>query len=326
MRAQIRLQRTKVALMLQRSAKTYILGLFTLTLLLAPKTAANRQAKDPQSKQQDDARTKSKSAKTHFARGNQAMHDAQAIRQQLEIVSSEQKPALLARMKATYQTAIAEYEEALQDTKVRDENSVVVIGLIGLVRNNGLVSKEKAVDMLVRDKDLPVIMSNLGMAYGGLGQHEEAIKFLKQSLILSPAANTYMELGTDLAHLGKLPEATAACNEIPSVEPRASDVEARCDKNIAIVLMNAQRFAEACGPLKKAAQLNPQDAGTWKLLGDAQSASITTASEGGKIVYIIPPGTVEAYQKYLLLEPDGLYATQVQAALDGLVRLAKNDH
>ena len=62
--------------------------------------------------------------KTHFASGNQAMQDAQAIRQQLQTATNDQKPTLLARMKADYQTAIAEYQQALEDTTVRDENGV----------------------------------------------------------------------------------------------------------------------------------------------------------------------------------------------------------
>jgi lipopolysaccharide biosynthesis regulator YciM len=81
-------------------------------------------------------------------------------------------------MKADYQTAITEYEQALEDTRVSDRDSVRVIGLLGIIRN-GLVSQEKAVEMLVQNKDLPVILSNLGVAYGGLGEHQEAITVLQ---------------------------------------------------------------------------------------------------------------------------------------------------
>jgi hypothetical protein len=72
--------------------------------------------------------------KPHFANGNQAMHDAQTIRQQLQTATSDQKPQLLTKMKADYQTAITEYEQALEETEVRDENGVQVIGLIGVIR------------------------------------------------------------------------------------------------------------------------------------------------------------------------------------------------
>ena len=41
------------------------------------------------------------------------------------------------------------------------------------------------------------------------------------------------------------------------------------------------------------------------------------------MVYIIHPGTIEAYQRYLQLEPNGPYAGQVQAAVEGLTKLTK---
>ena len=118
------------------------------------------------SKTKDDAADRSELMKP-IANGNQAMQDAQAIRHQLQTATSDQKPALIVKMKEHYQTAITEYELALEETKVRDENGLQAIGLIGVIRN-GLVSKEKAVDMLMQDKDLPVIVSNLG---AGLWRH-----------------------------------------------------------------------------------------------------------------------------------------------------------
>ena len=273
-------------------------------------------------KTQEEAIKGSNLTKPHFANGNRAMQDAQAIRQQLQAGTNDQKTALLTKMKADYQTAITEYEQALQETGVKDENGVHVIGLIGVIRNS-LMSRQKAVDMLVQDKDLPVILSNLGLAYGGVGEYQEAITMLQQAAILKPAAGTYMELGTDLAQVGKVPEATAACDKVLTVDPAAKNMQSGCYKNVAIVLTNKGDLADAITPLQKATQLNPQDALPWKLLGDALTNSITSKSEDGKRVYVIHPGTIEAYQRYLRLEPNGPYAGQVQAAVEGLTRLTK---
>jgi len=273
-------------------------------------------------KTQEEATKGSNLMKPHFANGNRAMQDAQAIRQQLQAATNDQKPALLAKMKADYQTAITEYEQALEENEVKDENGVRVIGLIGVIRN-GLVNQQKAVDMLVQDKDLPVILSNLGLAYGGVGEYQEAITMLQQAAILKPAAGTYMELGTDLAQVGKVPEATAECDRVLSVDPAAKNMQSGCYRNVAIVLTNKGDLAGAITPLQKATQRNPQDALAWKLLGDALTNTITSKSEGGRMVYVIPPGTIEAYQRYLQLEPTGSYAGQVQAAVEGLTRLTK---
>ncbi len=77
-------------------------------------------------------------------------------------------------------------------------------------------------------------------------------------------------------------------------------------------------------PLQKATQLNPRNAPAWKLLGDALSSTITTREENGKLVYVIPPGTIDAYQEYLQLEPNGQYAGEVKAVLDGFAQLPKS--
>jgi tetratricopeptide (TPR) repeat protein len=239
------------------------------------------------------------------------------------MATSDQKPTLLARMKEEYQTAITEYEQALEETEVRDENGLQVIGLIGVIRN-GLVSRQKAVDMLVQDKDLPVILSNLGLAYGGVGQYQVAINTLEQAAMLKPAVGTYMELGTDLAQVGKMPEATAACDKILTVDPTAKNMRAGCYKNVAIVLTNKGKLFDAVAPLQKATLLNPQDALAWKLLGDSLSSTITSQSQDGKIVYVIPPGTLEAYQRCLQLDPNGPYAEQVKSALEGFAKFTKS--
>jgi tetratricopeptide (TPR) repeat protein len=273
-------------------------------------------------KTKDDAVKRSELMKPHFANGNQAMQDAKAIRQQLQTATSDQKTSLLARMKEDYQTAITEYEQAIEEAEVRDENGLQVIGKIGVIRN-GLVSQQKAVDMLVQDKDLPVILSNLGLAYGGVGQYEVAINTLEQAAMLKPAVGTYMELGTDLAQVGKMPEAIAACNRLLTVDSTAKNMHAGCYKNVAIVLTNKGKLLDSIAPLQKVTLLNPQDSLAWKLLGDSLLSAITSKSQDGKIVYLIPPGTVEAYQRYLQLDPNGPYAGQVKSVLEGLAQFTK---
>jgi tetratricopeptide (TPR) repeat protein len=300
-------------------------GALALQLILLPPLFAQLQETDIKtaSKTREEGMKRSDLMKPHFANGNRAMLDAKAIREQLQTAVNDQKPALLGKMKSDYETAIAEYEQALQETEVRDEDGLQVIGLIGVIRN-GLVSQQKALQMLVQDKDTPVILSNLGLAYSGVGRYQDAITMLQQAAVLKPAAGTYMELGTDFAQVGKMPEAIATCEKILGADPQAKNMQAGCYKNVGIVLTNNGKLADAIVPLQEATQLNSQDALAWKLLGDALTNTITSKSQGGKIVYSIPPGTLEAYERYLQLEPSGPYAGQVQAALEGLAQLAKS--
>ena len=302
-------------------------GALTLLFILLPSLSGQvlhfkDQETDIKSarKTQEEAVKRSQLVTPHFANGNQAMQNAQAIRQQLQTASSEQKPSLLTKMKSDYQTAISEYEQALQETEVRDEDGLHVIGLIGVIRN-GLVTQQKALAMLVQNKDLPVILSNLGLAYSGTEQYQEAINMLQQAAVLKPAAGTYMELGTDFAQVGKMPEAAATCDKILTVDPTARNMQAGCYKNVAIVLTNKGNLPDAITPLEKATQLNPQDALVWKLLGDAFSSTIASKSLEGKTVYVVPSGAIEAYKKYLQLEPNGSYSEQVKVALDSLAQL-----
>ena len=274
-------------------------------------------------KKAEDAANKSKLMKIHVNNGNNAMHDAQAIRQQIQAATGDQRSGLLAKMNTDYQTAITEYQEALKNSVFADEDAIGPVGLIRLLRN-GLISQEKEAAMTVQDKNFPVILSNLGMAYSGVGDYQNGIPVLQEALLAKPEPGTYMQLGTDLAEVGKSQEASATCDKIPAPDPTATDIQAACYRNIAVVLMNQGKPADAAAPLQKATQLNPRNAPAWKLLGDALSSTITTRQENGKLVYVIPPGTIDAYQKYLQLEPNGAYAGEVKAVLDGFAQLPKS--
>lgn len=260
--------------------------------------------------------------KGHLNKGNDAMHDAQAFRKQIPTAKPEERAGLEAKMKADYQDAINEYQAALNIIVSGQTNSVGAMGLIG-VQRNGLVDQQKATQMLVQDKNVPILLTNLGLAYSGAEDYTEAINVLQQATTVKAEPSAYMQLGTDLAAVGKVSEGMATCDRIPSADPAATDMQELCYRNIAVLLTNASKLPDAVAPLQKATQLNPKDALAWKMLGDALSSSITTKEQQGKTIYVIPPGTVEAYQHYLQLEPSGVYAAQVKATLEGFEQLTK---
>src|ERR1700721_3566703 len=99
-------------------------GELALLLILSPPFSSQEpelteQETDIKSakKTQEEAVQGSNLMKPHFANGNRRMQDAQAIRQQLQAATNDQKPALLTKMKADYQPAIREYGRAQQKTK-----------------------------------------------------------------------------------------------------------------------------------------------------------------------------------------------------------------
>lgn len=260
--------------------------------------------------------------KGHVNKGNDAMHEAQAIRKQIPTAKTEEKAGLEAKMKADYKMAIDEYQAALNILVAGDTNSVGAIGLIG-VQRNGVVDQQKATQELVQDKNVPVLLTNLGLAYSGAEDYAEAINVLQQAMTVKAEPSAYMQLGTDFAAVGKVSEGMATCEKVPRADPTATDLQELCYRNIAVLLTNANKLADAVAPLEKATQLDPKDALAWKMLGDSLSSTITTKDQQGKTIYVIPPGTIEAYQHYLQLEPNGIYAAQAKAALEGFEQLQK---
>jgi hypothetical protein len=82
---------------------------------------------------------------------------------------------------------------------------------------------------------------------------------------------------------------------------------------------------DAVAPLQKATQVDPKDPDAWFLLGGALSGTIDTKTEGDKMVYIVPPGTADAYKKYLELAPAGPHAADSKAMLDALAQYSQGE-
>jgi len=130
-------------------------------------------------------------------------------------------------------------------------------------------------------------------------------------------ATVWSNLGAAYECVDRYQDAANAAQKIIDVQPTAM-----CWKNMGIVLYNKQHQKEAAVALQKASQAEPKDAQTWFLLGSSLAAQIDSKQEGGKEIYIIPPGTMDAYQKCIDAAPTGPYAPQCKAGLDELAQLS----
>jgi len=251
-------------------------------------------------KKREEEENKYKNMKQHFDAGKSALDDSANLRAQLKAAPADQKGAIQDKLNANYRTAITELQLAEQGTTSKD------------VRNHALV------------------WANLGQAYEYAGRFEEAAGAFQKAVELSPQAPYYEHLSTNLASAAaaqtdpkaieaKVAEAGAGCDKVASIDPTGT---ARCWKNVGIILSNKGRLKEAIAPLQKAAQADPKDAQTWFLLGSAYSAAIDTKQQGEKMIYIIPSGTAEAYQKSIDAAPTGPYAAQAKAMLEGLAAMS----
>ena len=78
---------------------------------------------------------------------------------------------------------------------------------------------------------------------------------------------------------------------------------------------NAGKMDEAIAACDRAIALNPAKADAYFVKGSALFGMATIGSDGK---YQVPPGTVEALDKYLEIAPDGGHAADVRAMLDSL--------
>ncbi len=240
-------------------------------------------------KNQEEKEKAFASIKTHFDAGVAAKTEADQLRLQVAATPAGQRAPLQEKMSGLYQTAITEFSAAVQAGE--------------------------------KDKNLSIIVSNLGAAYESAGQYDKAAEAFQKAIDLRPTqAGLYIGLGTNLARAGKMTEAGAACDKAAAIDPANAGT---CWRNLGIVLRQANKMKEAITPLQKATQVDPKNPDGWYLLGASLLAGMDYKQEGDKITYIVQPGTAEAYQKYLELAPNGSHAVEAKEALDSLAALGQ---
>jgi tetratricopeptide (TPR) repeat protein len=229
-----------------------------------------------------EARAKFAAMKVRFDAGLAALEQAKATRMQMDRLPRDQRAPLQGEFTQSSGTAVTELSAALEGTTAA---------------NRGLV------------------LARLGEAYELTEKYDDAIRTYQEAVTSKPDAPSYNNLGNSLARTGKVDDALAAYQKAIELDPTNTAVYWR---NFAVGLYNSGRINESLDPLKKATAADPTNAQAWYLLGAALVNTMEFKTEGDRITPVMQPGTIEAYQKAIELDPGGPYAVQAQQGLEAL--------
>ena len=168
---------------------------------------------------------------------------------------------------------------------------------------------EKALP-LAKGKNLPVVLARLADAYAKAKENDQAIATYQKVLQLTPDDPAlHNNLGSVYAGMGKLPEAQAEFEKAASLDPTNAG---RYYFNIGAIMYNTGKMDDALTAFKKVISLDPKNAEAYYLEGQALMGKATMTANGQVKA---PDGTIEAFQQYLKLDPDGPNAAAAKAMI-----------
>jgi tetratricopeptide (TPR) repeat protein len=242
-----------------------------------------------QAKKAEEEKSKFEGMKAHFTAGNALVDQERQVKADLQKAPADQRDALKQKLTDLSNQAATEYQAAQKSVPEKDPNQ-------------------------------HLFWAKLGEAYDLAGRNDESIQAYQQAIVAKPdVPGDYNNLGNVLARAGKIEEAKAAYTKSAELDPPNA---AMAWRNFGISLYNANRLSDAVEPLQKAAELDPKSAQTWYLLGASLVSKMTTKKVGDKEEVQFAPGTVDAYEKALELDPNGPYGAQAKQGLDMLKQLA----
>jgi tetratricopeptide (TPR) repeat protein len=236
-------------------------------------------------KKQAESGQKLTGMKQHFEAGDVALAASRQAKTDYGKATPDQRDALKQQEKENAEKAITEFEAAKT------------------------AAPEKVAN-------LPLIYSRLADAYEAAGRSDDAIAAYKSAIEIKPAANFYMNLGGVQGRAGKLDDATASFQKAAELDPANA---AQAWRNYGIIMYKAGKTQEAIEPLKKATELDPKNAQAWYLLATCMVADPTIYKQTASSIEVNPkPGTLEAFQHAIDLDPTGPWGKEAKAGLDQL--------
>jgi tetratricopeptide (TPR) repeat protein len=237
---------------------------------------------------QEEEKQKFQGMKAHFEAGTAALDQAKQAKDAMLKAPADQREALKPNVTSLNEKAVTEFEAAKAASTEKDPN-------------------------------LQLIMARLGDAYDAAGRPDDAIAAYKRAIELKPSFAYYNNLGGIQGRAGKIDDASASYQKAAELDPAQA---AQAWRNFGITMYNANKYKDAVEPLKKSTELDPKNAQSWYLLGTVLVGSMGFKKVGDKDVPDVQPGTVEAYQHAIELDPNGTWGQQAKQGLDMLNQIA----
>lgn len=177
---------------------------------------------------------------------------------------------------------------------------------------------------LAKDRNVPIVLSQLADAWTRAADAEtnpdtrkedfaHALEWYNKVLAIAPNdASIHDNLGHLYGEMGRSDDAIAEYNKAVELDPNHATTYYH---NLGVILYNKGQLDAAAVALKKATDSDPTNANAWYLYGMSLLGKATTKPDGSILPF---PGTVEAFQTYLKLEPTGSHAAEAQSSIEYL--------
>ena len=247
--------------------------------------------------------------RAHNAAAMQANEVIKNLNSDLRVVVQDIKDADVARAAAvqTLGTSAAKADVDAKETEIKTAKYTEV---------ETLMLKDTAAK-----PDASVLWAQLGQGQIGLKKYDEAETTFKKVLELEAASKkpsisiqglADSGLGEIYARTGKIQQASDSYDAAAKVNPTMGGFYL---KNEAVIFFQTNQPDAQVAAADKAIALDPNQPVLYYLKGNGLVGKTTMDDKTKKLVP--PPGCLEAYQKYLQLAPEGLYAGEVKGILAG---------
>ncbi len=229
--------------------------------------------------------------------------------------------SMSAEERKRYEQAIRNRQQAI--SKNKQLNEIFNDGMVALKMENYPAAVQSLTKASALDASQHVIWANLGDAQAKMALtkagadrsklYGEAIASYDKAIEIDATNAAYHNnLGLVMVRAGKLDDGKMKLAEAAMLDPGNA---AKYFFNLGAVMVNTANTDGAIQAFIKATEANPNFAGAYYQLGMALVGNAETQPDGT----VVPAeGTIEAFQKYIELEPNGQFTAAAQSMLTGL--------